>query len=282
MKLGIRGHDLGKNTASGLAKAIKAKGFDGVQLVLSKAIIDETGEKETLTEAHVKALVEPFIQEGVEIPLLGAYFNPIHSNPTKVKDSIEKFKAHLRVAPWFQAKLVGSETGSFNDDKWTYHPDNRHIEVLDRVVEVFQELVDVAKEVGVNVAVEGANGHVAYNPQAIHYMLNKIQSPHLRVIVDVYNFLNAENTDQHTQIFDECIALFADKIDVFHLKDFVLEENKLKQVPPGKGWMNYPYLLSQITKHCPNAYLIFEGVDASDIDASKAFIQSLLKEEEEQ
>ena len=54
MKLGVRVHDFGKSNAKTLAKQAKEVGFDGVQLVLNKAIEGETGLPGTLNEEKVK------------------------------------------------------------------------------------------------------------------------------------------------------------------------------------------------------------------------------------
>lgn len=48
MKIMVRVHDLGKDSAENLAKKTKEIGFDGVQLVLYKAIEGYTKEAHTI------------------------------------------------------------------------------------------------------------------------------------------------------------------------------------------------------------------------------------------
>ena len=124
MKIGVRVHDFGKSDAKTLAKKAKAVGFDGVQLVLNKAIEGESGLAGTLSKEKAEAFYKDFAEQGIEIAMLGAYFNPVHSDKEKVKSLVAKFKEHLKYEHDFNATYVGSETGSFNDDKWTYNPLN--------------------------------------------------------------------------------------------------------------------------------------------------------------
>lgn len=277
MKIGVRLHDLGKSTAEDLAKKAKAIGFDGVQLVLNKAIEGETGLAGTLSKEKANYFYEAFKNEGLDIAMLGAYFNPVHSNKELVAKMVAKFKEHLVYENDFHAGYVGSETGSYNDDKWTYNPLNRLEEAFNENVRIFGELAKVAEENNAKIALEGAFGHCMYEPKALKRLVDTIGSESIYYTVDIYNYLAMENYMNHTAIFDECLELFKDKIVIFHIKDFIIEDNALKQCCIGKGMMNYDYILPKIKANCPNAYLIFEGSKPEDMEFSYKFIKEKLK-----
>ena len=112
MKIGVRVHDFGKSDAKTLAKKAKAIGFDGVQLVLNKAIDGESGLAGTLSKEKANAFYNDFKNEGLDIFMLGAYFNPVHSDKEKVKSLTEKFREHLKFMNDFHAGFVGSESYS--------------------------------------------------------------------------------------------------------------------------------------------------------------------------
>ena len=277
MKIGVRVHDFGKSTAEELAKKAKAVGFNGVQLVLNKAIEGETGLAGTLSKEKANYFYEAFKNEGLEIPMLGAYFNPVHSNKELVNKMVAKFKEHLIYENDFHAGYVGSETGSYNDDKWTYNPLNRTEEAFNENVRIFGELAKVAEENNAKIALEGAYGHCMFEPKALKRLVDTIGSDSIYYTVDIYNYLSIDNYMNHTNIFDECLDLFKDKIVIFHIKDFVIEDNALKQCCIGKGIMNYDYIMPKIKENCPNAYLIFEGSKPEDMEYSYNFVQSKLK-----
>lgn len=278
MKIGVRVHDFGKSTAEELAKKAKAVGFDAVQLVLNKAIEGETGLAGTLSKEKANYFYEAFKKEGIEIAMLGAYFNPVHSNKELVSKLVDKFSEHLVFENDFHAGYVGSETGSYNDDKWTYNPLNRTEEAFNENVRIFGKLAEVAKANNAKMALEGAFGHCMFEPKALKRLVDTIDNGCVYYIVDIYNYLSIDNYMNHTKIFDECLELFKDKIVIFHIKDFVVEDGALKQCCIGKGMMNYDYIMPLIKKNCPNAYLIFEGSKPEDMEFSYKFVKSKLGE----
>ncbi len=278
MKIGVRVHDFGKSTAEELAKKAKAVGFDAVQLVLNKAIEGETGLAGTLSKEKANYFYEVFKKEGIEIAMLGAYFNPVHSNKELVSKLVDKFSEHLVFENDFHAGYVGSETGSYNDDKWTYNPLNRTEEAFNENVRIFGKLAEVAKANNAKMALEGAFGHCMFEPKALKRLVDTIDNGSVYYIVDIYNYLSIDNYMNHTKIFDECLELFKDKIVIFHIKDFVIEDGALKQCCIGKGMMNYDYIMPLIKKNCPNAYLIFEGSKPEDMEFSYKFVKTKLGE----
>lgn len=277
IKIGVRVHDFGKGSPKDLAIKSKEIGFDGVQLVLSKALEGETGLPGTLSYSKVQDIKSCFDSEEQDIFMLGAYFNPVHSNKELVQTNIAKFKEHLKYANEFGALYVGSETGSYNDDKWTYNPRNRTEEAFQEVKAIFKDIVDYAKSVDANVALEGAFGHCMYEPKQLKRLVDEIDNGHLFITIDIYNYLSIDNYQKQTRIFDECIDLFKDKIVIFHLKDFIIKENTLSQVGLGKGLMDLDYMLKEIKKNCPDAILIFEGVKKEDMKSSFEFIKKRIK-----
>ena len=265
MKIGVRLHDFGKSDAETLANQAKEIGFDGVQLVINKAIEGETGLKDSLSEEKIQKMSSAFKKQNLDVFMLGSYFNPVHSDKEKVKTLVDKFKYHLSIAKYFSCKYVGSETGSYNDDKWTYNPLNRTEEAFQEVKNIFQDILNFAKKEKTNVALEGAYGHCMFEPERLKRLYDEIDNGYLSIIVDVYNYLYIGNYQDHVEILEKCLNLFKDKIVIFHIKDFVVKDNKLEQVAIGKGLMKWDIMLEKIYKVCPNAYLIFEGSKKEDM-----------------
>lgn len=275
MTLCIRPHDVGKDTPEALAEKIHALGFQGVQLAIAKAIKDQNGNPDTLTEEVCKEIKAGFNKHNVEIPLLGAYFNPVHSNKEKVKAGAEKFADHLRKAHLFGAKYVASETGSYNDEPWIYHPKNQTEEAFEEVYSVFKPLADVAKEAGSFLTVEGAWGHCMYCPAQMDRLVKALDNGNVRVTVDIYNYLYEKNYEQRFDILDECLDRFGDKIAVFHIKDFnVNPDGTLREVGIKDGIMGWDKMLPKIQKAVPNALLVFEGM--KDLETSLEIFKSYL------
>ena len=281
MKILARAHDVCKADSNTLAKSVKEAGYDGVQLVLYKGIEGCNGAwAGTMDEKYIKDIAASFKNEGLEVAMLGAYFNPVHSNKELVEKCINRFKNHLSFAHLFDCNYVGSETGSYNDDQWTYNPLNRTEEAFLENKRIWSDILAHAKSVGANVALEGAYGHCMHNPQALHRLYNEINNGNLFITLDVFNYLHPGDFSKEFQhsLVDDSLALFGDNIKIYHLKDFIFdaENNKLKQVGLGEGLMDLDYIVSKALAHTPNAVLVFEGCPKDKIESSIKHIKSIL------
>lgn len=274
MKIGIRAHDIKRSSTEELIASIKQYNFDSMQFVLKKAVVEYDFNQVELD--YEKSLEIASKCQGVEVAMLGAYFNLVHSNKELVKNGIEYFKKCLKYAEVFGCSLVGTETGSYNDSPWTYHPKNQTEEGFEEAYLVIQELVDYAKTTSACVAIEGAWGHVMYCPQVLKRLYDKINSDHLKIIVDVYNYLNIDNHKQALNILEEALRLFGKNIKIFHIKDYIVQDGDLVQCTIGKGIMPLDEMIPLIVDKCPEATLIFEGSVENDLVFSLNHIRKLI------
>ncbi len=266
IKLFIRAHDLGVKGEENIAARLDELGLDGVQLVTYKCLDGIAYAPGSVTKERAAHFREVFAAAGKSVPLIGAYFNPVHPVTSKTENGIAVFKEHLALAKDFGGSIVGSETGSYNGDKWTYHPMNRTGEALDRVVRTFADLSAYAEDHGVNIGMEGAFGHVCYDVKTLDRTVKTIGAGNIRIIFDLYNYLDKSNVDKMYDILEEGLQTFGDRICVFHIKDCTInEDGTLKQCGVGKGIFDYDRILTEIKKVCPDANLVFEGTTGGDI-----------------
>ena len=278
MKIMIRAHDLGVKGEAAVFSALNEKGIDGVQLVVYKCTDDVKYEKGAISRLRAGEIGTAIRSGGKEIPLIGAYFNPVHPNEEKIERGTLVFKDYLDVAEAIGCETVGSETGSYNGDPWIYHPMNHSDEALDRVVTTFGHLADYAAKRGRYIGMEGAFGHVCHTPERLAEAVKRINRDNIRIIFDLYNYLDISNVDQAYDILDRGLSIFGDNILLFHIKDFVIAEGKLKQCGVGKGVLDFDTILRKIYKHDPNAILVLEGTVGEDIDYAVSFLRAKINE----
>lgn len=277
-KLFIRAHDLGVKNEENISAKLNEFGLDGVQLVAYKALDGVAYAPSSVTTERAESFSDCFKRNGKSVPLIGAYFNPVHPNEEKILNGIAVFKDYLTLCHSFGCNIVGSETGSYNGDKWTYHPQNRTDEALKKVIETFSELCDFAKEQNAFVGMEGAFGHVCYDVKTLDCAVKSIGADNIKIIFDLYNYLDKSNIDKMYDILAEGLQTFGDRICVFHIKDCVIgEDGSLKQCGVGKGIFDYSKILSEIIKVCPDANLVFEGTTGEDIPYAVSYIKETIK-----
>ena len=275
MKIAFRTHDLGVRGVNAAVSKLKECNIDAVQLVAYKFMDEIKYEPGALGFENSLSLGNALKDAGVKVSLIGAYFNPVHSDKAKVERCKAVFKDYLKYAHNLGCDTVGSETGSFNDDKWTYNPLNRTEEALNAVIATFSELADYAKECGAYIAMEGAAGHVCWNPAVLKRAYDGVNRENVKIIFDLYNYLDSENCMKYEEILDEGLRLFKGKICVFHIKDFIPEDGKLKQVAPGKGTFDFERILKKIKNYDGDATLVLEGTTGADIEPCVKFIKDV-------
>ena len=265
MRLCIRAHDLGVKGTEQILNQLQVLGLDGVQMVCYKVYDDIAYLPGGITAEKAAAIGDAFRAAGKIIPLVGAYFNPVHSDAGKALRCKTVFAEYLRMAKLMGCDCVGSETGSFHDDKWIYHPRNRTEEALETVADTFSDLCDVAAESGTMVAMEGAAGHVCWNVQTLARARAMMGKP-TKVIFDLYNYLDESNQHDYLEILDEGLKTFAGEILLFHMKDCrFVDGDKPMQVPLGTGDMDMKAILTRIKAYDANAVLTLEGTTGEHI-----------------
>jgi len=271
-----RAHDLGVKGAENINKKLHELSLDGVQLVVYKSIDGVAYLPSSLSHEQAGAIASEIKRGGKEIALIGAYFNPVHPNEAKIENGVAVFKDYLTLAKDLGCEYVGSETGSYNGDPWIYHPMNHSDEALDRVVSTFGELAEFAEQNGVSIAIEGAFGHVCHTPERLYEAAERIGKRNIKFIFDLYNYLDISNVDTAYGILDRGLSLFADRILLFHIKDFIIDDGKLKQCGVGRGVLDFERILGAIYRHNKNAILVLEGTVGDDLPFAISHLHDIM------
>lgn len=260
MQIGIRAQDLGGNNLEEIIKNANFYGIKCLQLPLSKII-----KKEQITNENIFKISQILKENKIKTSLLSAYFNPVHSDKTIVSEGIEYFEKMIKNVKKFNCDFVGSETGSYNDNKWTYNEKNHTKEAFSQVVKIFSKLAEVAEKNDVCIAIEMAYEHVIYSPKIMADLIKQINKENIRVIVDPYNLVDKSNKFEYLSLLEESFKLFGDKICLIHCKDMIIENEKKIQVGIGKGIFDYKEIKKILIKYKYKGDLILEGESTTNI-----------------
>lgn len=271
--IGSRGHDVLCDThAKELAEKMAELGLNGVQLVPHKSFRGVNGKERIFSSGYARNIGKEFSKRGIDIAMLGSYFNLLEKDEAILKNDMDRFKEYLQFGKYFGCYLVGTETGSYMPN-WTYHPDNHGEEAYQQVVQLFKELIPVAERHGMFIGIEGAYNHTIGTPKRMKRLIDELASDNVLVILDPINYLNRENWTEVKSIIQESFDLFADRITLLHCKDFIVEEGAIKQVPLGQGEMDYPWIKGLIDRYRPELDLMIEGPTGEDLKESISYLR---------
>ena len=277
MQLGIRLHDTKKLPFEERIADVSELGFKCGHLALAKVINEFPTTDEALTPGLAMYIKNVFAKNHVDIAVLGCYLNLANPNPEKLAQITHRYMAHLRFASWLGCGVVGTETGAPNET-YTYVPECHGEEALQTFITNLRPVVKYAEQMGVVMAIEPVWKHIVCNPKRARRVLDEIGSPNLQIILDPVNLLDICNYKDQVAIVDEAIDVLGPDVAMVHLKDFVVEDDKLVSVGAGLGQMDYTSVIKFMKERKPFIHATLENTTPENNIQVREFIQKLYDE----
>ena len=274
MQLGIRIHDIEKTTLENRLKIAHEQGFSCGHLALSKVISEYPVNDGALTPGLAMYLKRIFAENQQDVAVLGCYLNLANPNEETLKKTKEKYMAHIRFASLLGAGVVGTETGAVNE-KYATEEANFTEEALEIFIKNLRPVVEYAEKMGVIVAIEPVCRHIVSTPKRARKVLDAIASPNLQIIFDPVNLLDMWNYEQRDEIIAEAIELLGKDVAVVHIKDFVINGDKMDAVAAGTGMMDYTQIIKFIKEQKPYIHVTLENTVPENAVAAREYIQGL-------
>ena len=277
MRLGIRLHDTQSLPLPERLEVVNKQGFSCVHLALSKVIKENSVAPEALTPGYAMYLKRLFDSQQLDIAVLGCYLNLANPNPDKLKEIVEKYKAHIRFASILGCGVVGTETGAPNEE-YKYEPACHSEEALELFIKNLRPIVEYAEKMGVIFAIEPVWKHIVCNPKRARRVLDEINSPNLQIILDPVNLLDISNYKDQVAIVEEAIDVLGKDVAVVHIKDYVVKDGKLDSVAAGTGMMDYSAIMKFIKDRKPYIHTTLENTVPDNAVQAKEHIWKLWEE----
>ena len=275
MNIGIRLHDTFGSTLEEHLQSARTQGFSCVHVALSKCIPGFTMKDapSLLTDelaAQTKALFEKY---QMECAVIGCYLNLATPDEEELAWTAACYKAHLRFAKAVGAAVVGTETGAPNT-AYATTPDCWSEESLQLFIHRLEPIVRYAEEIGQDIAIEPVCRHIVSTPERARRVLDAIDSPNLRIILDTVNILTPENVHRAEELIARSIDLFGDKIRVLHMKDYCVApgEKDVPSLPCGQGVMDYRSLIAFAQSH-PGLPMTLEDTTPDNAVAAREYLE---------
>ncbi len=244
MNIGIRLHDTAPGTLKERLAFAKAQGFSCAHVALSKVRDDFAMEDAPvkLTAEYADGFRRTFEEAGMECAVLGCYLNLADPNPERRAATQEIYKAHLRFAAAAGARTVGTETYA-NPESGFSDPAGSE-EAFRLFLDSLRPVVRCAEETGALLAVEPVWYHIVSTPERAARVLEEIPSENLRIILDAVNLLSPRTAGQAEEIIRRAVSLLGDRIEILHMKDYVIAGDAMDACACGLGSMRYEQLLA--------------------------------------
>lgn len=274
MQFGIRLHDAVEVPIEERLKVVKEQGFSCAHVALSKVIKENSVANSALTPGYAMYLRRLFAKNELDCAVLGCYLNLANPDAQQLKEIQEKYKANIRFAAQLGAGVVGTETGAPNT-AYKFEEACWSDEALEQFINGLRPVVTYAEQMGVLVAIEPVVRHIVCNPVRARKVLDEIDSPNLRIILDPVNLLEIYNYEKQDEIIDQAIELLGKDIAVLHVKDFVIKDGKLISVPVGQGQCHWERIMPYMKKEKPYMHATLEDTKPENAVEALHYIQDV-------
>ncbi len=222
--------------------AVKAKGYRAAYCPLAPGS----------DAATVRAFREAAEQADIVIAEVGAWSNPIATDPTVRRAALEKCKAALALADEIGAACCVNITGS-RGERWDGpHPANLSEETFEMIVASVREIIDAVQPRRTFYTLETMPWVWPDSTAAYVRLLAAIDRPALAVHFDPVNLVNSPpRYYDNAGLIREFVATLGAQIRSVHLKDIVLREQltvHLDEVLPGTGGLALGVLLRELAR----------------------------------
>lgn len=273
MQIGIRLHDTATLPLEERIAVIKKQGFTCVHLALSKVIHEFQVNTAALTPGLAMYLRKLFQNYEIDLAVLGCYLNLAEAASLQRESILKNYMAHIRFASVLGCGVVGTESCTSNIN--TQDPTNHHDEAMKAMMENLRSIVTYAEQMGVILAIEPVRNHIVSTPRLARQVLDEINSPNLQIIFDPVNLLGMDNYLQQTNVIEEAIDLLGEDIAVVHMKDFIIQDDKLVAVAAGTGNLDYKPIINFIRTKKPMIHCTLENTKPENAVDARNYIQLL-------
>ena len=87
--------------------------------------------------------------------------------------------------------------------------------------------------------------------------------------------ISSPRNGKQVEIVAEAFEKFGERIVCLHLKDYVIEEDRIVSVPLGEGIIPYQAILQIVDQYKPYCYVVLEGTKDEETKRAVAMIEGL-------
>jgi sugar phosphate isomerase/epimerase len=128
---------------------------------------------------------------------------------------------------------------------------------------------------GVDLGIEPELANVVSSAAAARRLIEEMQSPRLRIVLDAANLFETATAAGQQDIVTRAIDLLGDRIVMAHAKDRAADG---AFVAAGKGVLDYPHYLAALRRVGFDGPLVAHGLTADEAPEVGAFLRRALAE----
>ncbi|MBT3602757.1 MAG: sugar phosphate isomerase/epimerase [Candidatus Latescibacteria bacterium] len=247
-------------------EAIHQLGFTGAGFHFPGHLCEE------ITPSDIQACTSRFSKHNIAlvqfaIPYPECLFHP---DPTIRQTVIDKIEKGTQIAADLSAPYCLIRPGSLNPaGSWTPHRDNHTPQAWDQLIETLQHIIPILEKNGATAIMETHLVSILRNPEACRQMIEMLNSPNLRLVMDYVNHFETLQHVYHSQErLDHIFDVMGPYSPILHIKDITLGKGlvlHIEETIPDNGELDLEHCFQKFQNQFPNAYGLIEHLPIDQI-----------------
>jgi len=156
----------------------------------------------------------------LQIASFSGTFNMAHPDPSYRGEYLKRFETACRACHDLGGQIVSLCTGTRDPhDMWRKHPDNQSPQAWRTMRDTMLRALEVADRFRLTLAFEPETNNVVDSVEKARQLIDEIQHPRLKVIIDPVNLLDGNPSCRRDDVLNNVFLLLGGEIVVAHAKD---------------------------------------------------------------
>lgn len=274
MEIGIFSKTFDYPTLTEKLDAIVAHGLHAIQFNMDCAGLESMPDQ--IDPALSATIRQELASRRIKMATVSGTYNMVDPDLDQRRLGLQRLRTLAAACHDLGTSVITLCTGTRDrTSMWRRHPDNDLPDAMRDLVAELRQAVVFAEEYKVTLAFEPEVNNVIDSAQKARQLLDEINSPYLKVVMDGANIFHNGELPRMREILDEAFALLGNDIALAHAKDLD-HDGDAGHLAAGYGLLDYAYYLNLLQKSGYNGTLILHGLDESQVDGCVAFLQEKL------
>jgi sugar phosphate isomerase/epimerase len=219
-------------------------------------------------------------RQGIAMAAISGTFNMIDPDVGKRREGLRRLKVLASASRQLGSSVITLCTGSRDpENMWRRHPDNDSVQAWEDLVTSMREALRIAEENNVTLAFEPEVANVVDSAQKGRRLIEEMQCPRLKVVMDGANLFHAGELPRMREILDEAFRLLGEHLVIVHAKD-LSRDGEAGHEAAGTGLLDYDHYLSHLRAVGFDGPLILHSLQEAQVSECLTFLRRKLGQQQ--
>jgi sugar phosphate isomerase/epimerase len=217
MHVGIFAKTFARPTLEETLDAVVDHGLWHVQFNMSSVGLPTLPER--IDEDLSRWIAQSLRERGMTMVAISGTFNLCDPDLSRLEDNLQRLDVLAAACRWLDTRIITLCTGTRDpEEMWKWHPENVRRSTWETLVKSIKQAAKIADHHEVTLAFEPEMHNVVNTVSKARRLLDEIDSPWLKVVIDPANLIPSGDMSRVNEIFSEAFDWLCPDVVLAHAK----------------------------------------------------------------